>query len=75
MDYTCWMEVGCMIGANCRSQWGLLEASLLSWWPRLATLDLVWTMQPFVKERQTTKHEINLPHRQRQLMMHKKSVG
>ena len=44
MDCICWMEGGCMIGANCWPRWGLLEAFLLSWWPRLVTLDLVRTM-------------------------------
>ena len=44
MDCMCWTEDGCMVGANCRSQWGLLEASLLPWGPRLVSLDLVWTI-------------------------------
>ena len=48
MDCTCWTEDGCMTGANWRLWWGLLEASLLSWWPRLVALDLVRTIQPFV---------------------------
>ena len=48
IDCTCWMKEGCVIGADWRSRWGLLEASLLSWWPRLVALDLVRTIQPFV---------------------------
>ena len=30
MDCTCWMEGSCVTSADCRSRWGLLEASLLS---------------------------------------------
>ena len=44
MDYTCWTEDGCMVGADWRSWRGLLEASLLSWGPKLVTLDLVRTI-------------------------------
>ena len=51
MDCTCWTEDGCMIGVDWRSWWGLLEASLLSWWPGLMALNLIWTIQPFVVER------------------------
>ena len=51
IDCTCWMKDGCVTGADCRSWWGLLEASLLFWWPGLVALDLVRTVQPFVKER------------------------
>ena len=51
MDYKCWMEGGCVTGADCRPRWGLLEASLLSWWPRLVVLDFVQIIQPFVGER------------------------
>ena len=48
IDCTCWTKEGCVIDADWQSQWGLLEASLLSWWPRLEDLDLVRTIQPFV---------------------------
>ena len=44
MDCTCWMESGCVTGTDYQSRWGLLEASLLSWWPRLVALNLVRTM-------------------------------
>ena len=44
MDYTCWMEGGCVTGADYWSWWGLLEASLLSWWCELVALNLVQTM-------------------------------
>ena len=51
MDCTCWMEGGCVTSVDCWSRWGLLEASLLSWWPGLVALDLVRITQPFVGER------------------------
>ena len=47
MDCICWIEDGCMTGADRRPQWGSLEASLLSWWLGLVALDLVQTIQPF----------------------------
>ena len=44
MDCICWMEGGCVTGADWWSRWGFLEASLLSWWPGLVALDLVRTI-------------------------------
>ena len=55
IDCTCWTEDGCMIGADWRSRWGLVEASLLSWWSGLVALDLVRTIQPFVVKRQIVR--------------------
>ena len=46
-----WTDDVCMIGADWRSRWGLLEASLLPWWPGLVALNLVRTIQPFVTEK------------------------
>ena len=48
----CWTKDCGITGADWRSRWGWLEASLLSWWPGLVALDLVRTIQPFVVERQ-----------------------
>ena len=53
-----------------RSRLGLLEASLLSWWPGLVALDLVRPIQPFVIARPIAKIQIALAHRWRQLMLH-----
>ena len=61
MDYTCWMEDGCMTGVDWQLRWGLLEASLLSWWLRLVALDLVRTMQPFVRERNCKTQKWSFP--------------
>ena len=44
MDCMCWMEGGCMTGADWRSRWGLLEAFLLSWWLGLVAIGLVRTI-------------------------------
>ena len=55
MDCTCWTEDGCITGADWRSRWGLVEASLLSWWSGLVALDLVWTIQPFVVKGQIVR--------------------
>ena len=44
MDCMCWMEDSCVTNADWWSWWGLLEASLLSWWPGLMALDLVRTI-------------------------------
>ena len=49
MDCICWTEDGCMTGADWQLWWGLLEASLLSWWPGLVALDLVQTIQLFYR--------------------------
>ena len=46
-----WTNDVCMTGADWRSRWGLLEASLLPWWPGLVALNLVRTIQPFVTEK------------------------
>ena len=70
IDCMCWTEDCCITGVDWRSQWGLLEASLLSWWPGLVALDLVQPIQPFVIERPIAKIQIALPHRRRQLMLH-----
>ena len=48
----CWTEDCGIIRTDWRSCWGWLEAFLLSWWPGLVALDLVWTIQPFVVEGQ-----------------------
>ena len=64
----------CMAGADWRSRWGLLEASLLSWWPGLVALDLVQTIQPFVMGGQIVRQS-NCPHKRRQLMMFQELVG
>ena len=74
MDCTCWTEDGCMTGAYWRSRRGLLEASLLSWWPGFVALNLVQTIQPSIVGQITKKFE-NSSHRQRQLIMLRKLVG
>ena len=74
MDCMCWMEDGCMTGADWWTRWGLLEASLLSWWSGLVALDLVQTMQPFCRRKINCKNKIS-SYRWRQLMMLRKSVG
>ena len=51
MDYICWTKGGCITGANWWARLGWLEAFLLSWWPGLVAIDLVQTIQPFIKER------------------------
>ena len=71
MDCMCWMEGGCVTGANWRSRLGLLEASLLSWWLALVALDLVLTIQSFVQERWICQRQISPSHRRRQLMLHR----
>ena len=70
IDCMCWTEDCCITGVDWRSQWGLLEASLLSWWPELVALDLVRPIQLFVIEKPIAIIQITLPHRQHQLMLH-----
>ena len=70
IDCMCWTEDCCITRVDWRSWWGLLEASLLSWWPGLVALDLVQPIQPFVIERPIAKIQIALPHRRHQLMLH-----
>lgn len=51
IDCICWTEGGCITGTDWWAWLGWLEAFPLSWWPRLVVIDLVQTIQPFVKER------------------------
>ena len=71
MDCMCWTDGSCMTGADWQPWWGLLEASLLSWWPELVALDLVRTMQSFCWRKINYKNKI-FPHRQHQLMIQNK---
>ena len=51
IDCICWPESGCMTGIDWWVRLGWLEAFPLSWWPGLVAIDLIQTIQPFVKER------------------------
>ena len=82
MDCTCWTEDGYMAGANWWSRWGLLEASLLSWGPRLVTLDLVRTISALCRWKElqnsrkwNSKNSNFVSHRRRQLMILRLLVG
>ena len=80
MDCTCWTEDGCIAGADWQSQWGLLEASLLSWGPGLVTLDLVRTISVIcwwkkLQNSRKMKFQKFTPHRRLQLMVLRKLVG
>ena len=51
IDCICWTEGSCITGADWWARLGWLEAFPLSWWPGLVAIDLIQTIQPFVKER------------------------
>ena len=51
MDCICWTEGGWIIGVDWWARLGWLEAFPLSWCLGLVAIDLVQTIQPFVKER------------------------
>ena len=75
MDCICWMEGGCIIGADWWVWLGWLEEFLLSWWPGLVAIDLVRTIQPLCQRKINCKStNLMLFHRRRQLIMHRKLV-
>ena len=59
MDCICWMEGGCVTGADWWSRWGFLEASLLSWWPGLVPLILSKPYSLLLEKDKTTKLEVS----------------